>query len=102
MLIAWMLTRALSVAASGIPPGFNVITGALYATDYFAVEPPVSESGAPIVDEETLGGAEMHTGVSGLGEYLAEDDREAVGMAREVVARLRSAPTPTLPQRGRE
>lgn len=38
--------------------------------------------------EEELGGAEMHTGVSGLGEYLAEDDRHALGIAREVVASL--------------
>ena len=39
-----------------------------------------------------LGGAEMHTGVSGLGEYLAEDDREALGVARRIVGTL----TPTL------
>ncbi len=30
----------------------------------------------------------MHTTVSGLGEYLARDDREALGMARRVVAEL--------------
>jgi geranyl-CoA carboxylase beta subunit len=29
----------------------------------------------------------MHTAVSGLGEYLAEDDRQALGIAREVLAR---------------
>jgi geranyl-CoA carboxylase beta subunit len=40
--------------------------------------------------------------VSGLGEYLAEDDRHALGIAREVVARLASAPTPALPRKGRE
>jgi acetyl-CoA carboxylase carboxyltransferase component len=28
-----------------------------------------------VATEEELGGAEMHTAVSGLGEYLAEDDR---------------------------
>ncbi|MBL0423783.1 acyl-CoA carboxylase subunit beta [Ramlibacter alkalitolerans] len=38
--------------------------------------------------EEELGGAEMHTQVSGLGEYLAEDDRHALGIAREVLAHL--------------
>ncbi len=30
----------------------------------------------------------MHTTVSGLGEYLAQDDREALGIARKVVAQL--------------
>jgi geranyl-CoA carboxylase beta subunit len=41
--------------------------------------------------EEELGGAEMHTQVSGLGEYLAEDDRHALGIAREVLAQVGSA-----------
>jgi geranyl-CoA carboxylase beta subunit len=38
-----------------------------------------------IATEEELGGAEMHTAISGLGEYLAEDDRHALGIAREVI-----------------
>ena len=46
--------------------------------------------------EEELGGAEMHATVSGLGDYLAEDDRHALGLAREVIARLslRGKPVP--------
>jgi geranyl-CoA carboxylase beta subunit len=44
--------------------------------------------------EEELGGAEMHTAVSGLGEYLAEDDRHALGICREVVATLSSRAHP--------
>ena len=47
--------------------------------------------------EEELGGAEMHTAVSGLGEYLAEDDRQALGIARDVIGRLGWAePAPKL------
>jgi geranyl-CoA carboxylase beta subunit len=38
--------------------------------------------------EEELGGAEMHTTISGLGDYLAEDDRDALRLAREIVAHL--------------
>lgn len=38
--------------------------------------------------EEDLGGAEMHATVSGLVEYLAEDDIHAIAMARDVMARL--------------
>ena len=30
----------------------------------------------------------MHTAVSGLGDYLAEDDRQAIGMARDVLANI--------------
>jgi acetyl-CoA carboxylase carboxyltransferase component len=39
-------------------------------------------------DDEELGGALMHATVSGLADYLAEDEHEAVSMAREVVGHL--------------
>ncbi len=41
-----------------------------------------------VASEEELGGAEMHASVSGLAEYLAEDDGHGLIIAREVVARL--------------
>ncbi len=56
--------------------------------------------------EEELGGAEMHASISGLGDYLAEDDRDGVRIAREIVARLgwdkdvpRETPRPFAPPR---
>ena len=39
-------------------------------------------------DAETLGGAQMHAEVSGLGEYLAEDEMDAIRLCREVVSHL--------------
>ncbi len=39
-------------------------------------------------DDETLGGAQMHAEVSGLGDYLAEDEMDALRMCREVVSHL--------------
>jgi acetyl-CoA carboxylase carboxyltransferase component len=39
-------------------------------------------------DEEELGGAEMHARVSGLADYLAVDERDALRKARDVVAHL--------------
>lgn len=55
----------------------------------FLAGPPLLKAATgEIATEEELGGAEMHTSVSGLGEYLAEDDRHALGMARDVVAQL--------------
>jgi geranyl-CoA carboxylase beta subunit len=77
----------------------------------FLAGPPLLKAATgEVATEEELGGAEMHTAVSGLGEYLAEDDRHALGIARDVVARCAStpgaptpgAPTPALPQGGRE
>jgi geranyl-CoA carboxylase beta subunit len=53
----------------------------------FLAGPPLLRAATgEIATEEELGGAEMHTAVSGLGEYLAEDDRHALGLAREVIA----------------
>ncbi|MCY1364872.1 methylmalonyl-CoA decarboxylase alpha subunit [compost metagenome] len=72
---------------------------------FLAGPPLLMAATGEVATEEELGGAEMHTGVSGLGEYLAEDDREALGLARQVVGQLdwlSRAPTPALPQGGRE
>jgi geranyl-CoA carboxylase beta subunit len=41
-----------------------------------------------VADEEELGGAEMHASVSGLVEYLADDDAHALHLAREIMHRL--------------
>jgi acetyl-CoA carboxylase carboxyltransferase component len=51
-------------------------------------------------DEESLGGAQMHCTVSGLGDYLADDEVDAIRMCREVVSHLnwrKEGPGPTLP-----
>ncbi len=55
---------------------------------FLAGPPLLMAATGEVASEEELGGAEMHSSVSGLGEYLAEDDRQALGIAREVVARL--------------
>jgi geranyl-CoA carboxylase beta subunit len=56
---------------------------------FLAGPPLLMAATGEVATEEELGGAEMHTGVSGLGEYLAEDDREALGVARRVIASIR-------------
>ncbi len=51
-------------------------------------------------DDETLGGAQMHADVSGLGEYLAEDEHDALRLCREVMSHLnwrKPGPPPALP-----
>jgi len=50
-------------------------------------------------DDETLGGAQMHAEVSGLGEYLAEDERDALRLCRQVISHLnwrKPGPAPSL------
>ena len=39
-------------------------------------------------DDESLGGAEMHARVSGLADYLAADEPDAIRLARRIVTRL--------------
>jgi geranyl-CoA carboxylase beta subunit len=67
----------------------------------FLAGPPLLKAATgEVATEEELGGAEMHATVSGLGEQLAEDDRHALGLAREMVAKLgwtRSARVTTAP-----
>jgi len=51
-------------------------------------------------DEENLGGAEMHTQISGLGDYLAENELDGIRMCRELVAHLnwrKKGPGATMP-----
>ena len=52
-----------------------------------------------IADDRELGGSEMHASVSGLVEYLAEDDAHGLLMARDLLQRLgwnrRCPPLPT-------
>ncbi|WP_375414311.1 acyl-CoA carboxylase subunit beta [uncultured Bradyrhizobium sp.] len=58
-------------------------------TRAFLAGPPLLKAATgEIATEEELGGAEMHTSVSGLGDYLAEDDRDALRIARDIVAKL--------------
>lgn len=52
-------------------------------------------------DDESLGGAEMHSRVSGLGDYFAVDELDAIRIGRRIVARLNwvkqgPAPAPVL------
>ncbi len=54
---------------------------------FLAGPPLLMAATGEVATEEELGGAEMHSSVTGLGEQLAEDDRHALGLARQVVAR---------------
>ena len=48
-------------------------------------------------DDESLGGAEMHARTSGLADYLAVDERDAIRIGRRIVARLNRQRRPERP-----
>ncbi|MBP0439937.1 acyl-CoA carboxylase subunit beta [Tianweitania sediminis] len=55
----------------------------------FLAGPPLLKAATgEIADAEDLGGAQMHCEVSGLGEYMAEDDVDGIRIAREIMASL--------------
>jgi geranyl-CoA carboxylase beta subunit len=84
------LVHGSSTAGGAYMPGLSdyVIMVRGRAKAFLAGPPLLKAATGEIANDEELGGAEMHTSVSGLGEYLAEDDADAVRIAREVMQRL--------------
>jgi 3-methylcrotonyl-CoA carboxylase beta subunit len=58
------------------------------ATIFLAGPPLVKAATGEIVTAEELGGAEVHARISGVADYMAENDAEALGQARSIVAHL--------------
>ena len=58
----------------------------------FLAGPPLLKAATgEIADDEALGGAELHGVTTGLSEYLAEDDADALRIGREILARIGAA-----------
>jgi len=87
-------------------PGMSdyVIMVEKQARAYLAGPPLVRMATGERAEEETLGGAEMHSRQSGLSDYLARDEYDAIRQAREMAARWPQhkygpAPATVLPPR---
>jgi geranyl-CoA carboxylase beta subunit len=91
-----------STAGGAYLPGLSdyVILVRGRAKVFLAGPPLLRAATGEIATDEELGGAEMHAGISGLGEYLAEDDADGIRIAREVMAKLPwNEQLPVLPQK---
>lgn len=79
-----------STAGGAYMPGMSDYTIAIKGRGMAALAGPALLYAATgeVAAEQDLGGAEMHASVSGLAEYLAEDDAHGLAIAREVVAGL--------------
>ena len=64
---------------------------------FLAGPPLVKMATNEVVDDESLGGAEMHSKVSGVSDYLAEDEKDGIRIARELVKTLKPPQTHHLP-----
>ena len=65
-------------------------------TIYLAGPPLVKAAIGEDVDDETLGGGDLHTRISGVADHLANDDEHALLLARDIVARTRAPKAPLI------
>jgi acyl-CoA carboxylase subunit beta len=61
---------------------------------FLAGPPLVKMATGEETDDESLGGAQMHATRSGLADFLAEDERDAIRLARMAVRRVARPPAP--------
>lgn len=61
-------------------------------TIFLAGPPLVKAATGEVVSAEDLGGGDVHTRLSGVADYLAEDDTHALALARRAVGSLGFAP----------
>jgi 3-methylcrotonyl-CoA carboxylase beta subunit len=57
-------------------------------TIFLGGPPLVKAATGEIVDAETLGGGSVHSRISGVTDHLADDDKHALSIARDIVANL--------------
>jgi len=55
-------------------------------TIFLAGPPLVKAATGEVVSAEALGGGDVHTRLSGVADYLAEDDAHALALARQTIA----------------
>ncbi|GAB4561974.1 MAG: carboxyl transferase domain-containing protein [Haliangiales bacterium] len=79
-----------STAGGAYIPGMSdyVVMVKDQAQVYLAGPPLVKMAIGEDTDHESLGGADMHSRTSGVSDYLAEDERDALRLGREIVAHL--------------
>ena len=91
-----------STAGGAYVPGMSdhVVMVRERAKVFLAGPPLVKMATGEIADDESLGGADMHARTSGLADYYAVDETDAIRIGRRIVARLnhRKAGHPTPPR----
>ena len=88
-----------STAGGAYLPGMSdyVVMVKKQAQVFLAGPPLVKMATGEVSNEEELGGAEMHSRISGLADYLAEDEVDGVRIAREIVSNF-NLPKPAVPR----
>jgi geranyl-CoA carboxylase beta subunit len=84
------IVHGSSTAGGAYVPGLSdyVIVVRERAKIFLAGPPLLRAATGEIADDEELGGADLHASIAGTAEYMAEDDADAVQIARRVMAAL--------------
>jgi geranyl-CoA carboxylase beta subunit len=84
------IVHGSATAGGAYQPGMSdyIIMVRKQAAMYLAGPPLLKAATGEIATDEQLGGAEMHTTTSGVGDYLAENDADGIRIAREIMAQL--------------
>jgi acetyl-CoA carboxylase carboxyltransferase component len=81
-----------STAGGAYIPGMSdyVIMVKNEAKVFLAGPPLVKMATNEVTDEESLGGAKMHSTVSGVSDYMAENEVDGIRIAREIIENLKN------------
>jgi len=84
------IVHGSSTAGGAYLPGLSdhVVLVKSRSKIFLAGPPLVKAAIGEVADDETLGGADLHGRVTGLGEYVASDDAEAIAIGRQIIANL--------------
>ena len=95
------IVHGSSTAGGAYMPGLSdyVVLVRDRAKAFLAGPPLLKAATGEIATDDELGGAQMHATVTGLGEYLADDDAHAISIARELIGKLHWAKATKNPKR---
>ncbi len=79
-----------ATAGGAYQPGLSdyIVMIRRQSTVYLAGPPLLKAATGEVATDEEIGGAELHCEVSGVSDYLAENDADGIRIAREIVAKL--------------
>jgi acetyl-CoA carboxylase carboxyltransferase component len=84
------------IAGGAYLPALSDVIIMVEKTSFMGLGGPNLVKGATgqVIDQETLGGARMHTSKSGVAHYVAENDEECLDLIRREFTRLPMPPAP--------
>jgi geranyl-CoA carboxylase beta subunit len=79
-----------ATAGGAYQPGLSdyIVMIRRQSTVYLAGPPLLKAATGEVATDEEIGGAELHCEISGVSDYLAENDADGIRIAREIIGKL--------------